>query len=860
MIVRSRRHRSHFQIKDISPVTPRSLSCLSNHGDQQGDHLGRQCDEATLSHEQGRMHGGAGSVWASSEGSQRVYRGRDESSCPRESHGCGLAQREQGTTRCDVRHQPGQVGPAEGDVSRAWDPTVGKGSCGRSSPTPQAVGHPERHQFDSLPVRGSMQGHDLRGDCSHLTGLHQVGHGGSEQKREPGMAASPIGALGDQNGCQGGSDQSRTGTSVEREITGRDAQARGPHQESARGRTDQPSEEHQEQELPSLSRLRHQGDERGFADLGQEHERSAGGDPRSPTQVTQCGVHGGLCEGGESEVRSLTHAKVQALHECGKCIIPDAWEALLSNGQDQKLFLVEIARSQDSALSEEVQKQGLTAARLSIWNEHDLTTGEGVRRCIKFIEKHKPRYVWISTECGAFSPIQNCNQKTPEQVESLKQKQRDARKQHVGGLIVADAACHLGCDVVWEWSRRCRAWKWEPMDKWRNKHQTQTAIIAGCRVNLKNHKTQKLLGKEWRLECTNHQLASIIHSPCQCEPGYQHASCEGSMTRTSAFYTPEMVRKVVRHMRCLGNPENLKCWFGDEHGHEHDMHETKQTHETHDMQETKQTYETHDRCECRMIKNWNRELTCFSCMKNQHGSILMTEDQKHRPLTPEERRKAQRDISLIHASTGHGSKQVLVQALKSRNVHPEVLELANQFRCSSCEERKRPDPRLQATLNVNVARWRSVQMDAGFWRHPKTRQQIQFVVILDEASRFMVTHLVKVEGKGVKATDYAKVFEDKWKPYFGIPDVVRLDPEGALRSHEIREYFHKQGIFPDTIPAEAHWNLSHVERSIAWIKELLTKLSLDDEHDVHGLLPHATYVWNQREMVRGYSPYQLSRQ
>ena len=90
--------------------------------------------------------------------------------------------------------------------------------------------------------------------------------------------------------------------------------------------------------------------------------------------------------------------------------------------------------------------------------------------------------------------------------------------------------------------------------------------------------------------------------------------------------------------------------------------------------------------------------------------------------------------------------------------------------------------------------------------------------------------------------------------------MVRLDPEGALRSHEIREYFDKQGIFPDTIPAEAHWNLSHVERSIAWIKELLTKMSLDDEHDVHGLLPHATYVWNQREMVRGYSPYQLSRQ
>ena len=127
-------------------------------------------------------------------------------------------------------------------------------------------------------------------------------------------------------------------------------------------------------------------------------------------------------------MRSLTHAKAQALHQCGKCIIPDAWEALISNGQDQKLFLVEIACSQDSALSEEVQKQGLTAARLSIWNDHDLSTGEGVRRCVKFIEKHRPRYVWISTECGAFSPMQNRNQRNPEQIETLKRKQNEARK------------------------------------------------------------------------------------------------------------------------------------------------------------------------------------------------------------------------------------------------------------------------------------------------------------------------------------------------------------------------------------------------------------------------------------------------
>ena len=35
-----------------------------------------------------------------------------------------------------------------------------------------------------------------------------------------------------------------------------------------------------------------------------------------------------------------------------------------------------------------------------------------------------------------------------------------------------------------------------------------------------------------------------------------------------------------------------------------------------------------------------------------------------------------------------------------------------------------------------------------------------------EASRFMVTTLMRQDGKGIKATEYIQVFEEKWKPYF----------------------------------------------------------------------------------------------
>lgn len=116
---------------------------------------------------------------------------------------------------------------------------------------------------------------------------------------------------------------------------------------------------------------------------------------------------------------------------------------------------------------------------------------------------------------------------------------------------------------------------------------------------------------------------------------------------------------------------------------------------------------------------------------------------------------------------------------------------------------------------------------------------------------------------GVKAGDYIDIFEKFWKLYFGIPDLVRTDPEGAWRSHEVTDYFERRGIQWECIPAEAHWNLTHVERTIGWVKEFLTKMAMQEEESTYEeLLTHAIYTWNHRETVRGYSPFQhaLGRQ
>ena len=312
--------------------------------------------------------------------------------------------------------------------------------------------------------------------------------------------------------------------------------------------------------------------------------------------------------------------------------------------------------------------------------------------------------------------------------------------------MVAYMAHKLGCVVGWEWSRRCRAWKWDMIDEWRKRCETKTAIIAGCQVGLKDPKTSKPLGKEWRVECTSERLADKIHSPCQCVKGPGvHALCEGQLTRQSAFYTRDMARKSIYHMVHLEDQEHVSRSVNLVDGNKE-----------HNLNCVGKDDPVFTCCWCKKIHAYNKELSCVCCVQQVIEQGLVGEDvpRVDQGLSDEDKKRIRRQLNLIHCSTGHGSYHLLIKALQRRNVDPQVLELAREFRCSVCEERKRPDPRRQANLEVRSERWKSIQVDAAFWRHPTSGQQIQFVVMLDESSRFTVAAMVQQSGgRGVKAGD-----------------------------------------------------------------------------------------------------------
>ena len=274
-------------------------------------------------------------------------------------------------------------------------------------------------------------------------------------------------------------------------------------------------------------------------------------------------------------------------------------------------------------------------------------------------------------------------------------------------------------------------------------------------------------------------------------------------------------------------------------------------------------------CQCLVGLQHDARLACCHCeashVSQVSGSDLagVGEHVSRQDLFPGSMTQAQveRNLYLLHAATGHGPMRHLVSALRRQGASPAVLELASRFQCSVCAERARPIPRPVASLEPQPPKWTTVACDFAQWTHPHSQEVVNFLMITDEGSKFRVGRIAKVGRRShVTAAQFLELFQECWTQYFGMPRVLRVDPDGTFRSHELLEFCDRHQVFLDIIAGEAHWKLSTCERAIQSTKEVMTKLATEDpELTPQDALSEASRVFNHRDLVRGYSPIQHAR-
>ena len=509
----------------------------------------------------------------------------------------------------------------------------------------------------------------------------------------------------------------------------------------------------------------------------------------------------------------------------------------------EKVQLLEVACSPDSVLSsvmQEITGNPKAAIRLSLWNQHDLGTNEGVRAVLDKIDLHDPEHVWLAPECGPYSVMQNVNQRTEQQKQELAEKRKQALKQYVGCAVIYQYCIQRGTHVTWELSQSCQAWRLPLLQKIAKKYEPRFCIIRGCQVNLRDPKG-RFINKGWKLMTTHALLADRMQLPCSCGPRTEHVACEGSLTRKTAFYTREFAIRVCHAVLTSGT-------------HEHFVQEL-QGHNPESPLFGKGTT-----CVCDELQAHEAQVTCGHCHHDMQGSSshIMAVDTRKGSTTTMSAEEIRRRLYLIHSSTGHGPIKYLIQMLKRRGVGPEILQEAEKFTCPVCQERVKPRPRNLASLEPLPPKLATVAADIGHWYHPTTKEKWQFVIFVDEGSRFRVARMALHGRKQhVSAALFLSLFREAWIEYFGYPQNLRLDPDGAFRSHEIEAFCDKQHIHLDVIPGEAHWKLGVCENSIQAVKHMLSAI-VEDQPDIAGpdALAESIRVLNSRDVVRGYSPVQ----
>ena len=217
-----------------------------------------------------------------------------------------------------------------------------------------------------------------------------------------------------------------------------------------------------------------------------------------------------------------------------------------------------------------------------------------------------------------------------------------------------------------------------------------------------------------------------------------------------------------------------------------------------------------------------------------------------------------RQIGLLHRATGHGPMGHVVQALERKGADPRIVAMAKEYVCPICSEARPKLPRKQSSLEPLPPKWSVVQADNGHWTHPGTGERHQFTLMIDEGCRFRMARMLRTDGSGgVKSDQMINIYQESWKPIFGHPAKLRVDPEGAWRAKALETYFESQNVELVRIPAEAHSQISHVERAIQCAKAVMNKLAKEDpEIPASEALSEAIRTANEKEVVRGYSPAQ----
>ena len=478
--------------------------------------------------------------------------------------------------------------------------------------------------------------------------------------------------------------------------------------------------------------------------------------------------------------------------------------------------IIEFCCDEDS----EIGIQGKSTPHVEVLRctlKDDVTTKQGMQRCIDYVREYPGTHLFASIPCTPWSPIQELNIHLHGQsFEEYLAHEREKSLELMGKFItLARIVRSLGGTVCFEWPKGSTGWKEALTQRWIKEFKTIGIVFDGCFFELRSRKTGELIKKPWRFESDNWAIIKAFENST-CTGGHKHQPCEGSETKASGHYPPRMARNIVLAFK------------------RYDINLLQQKREAQVKVETANLLEA----------------TANAATQEEVKAFL--------DLSPKEQQQLLDAAKKVHVNTGHQPPGDLARLLRKNGAPPASRAAMEQVKCSSCHEHKRPESSPVASLSTSTIPWKVLGMDVKEYK--TNTHKLKYLLFVDEASRLVKTKLLfKIpnnQHRNATTEEIIRAFETDWEEFFGCPEILRHDPEGSMVSTEIMQAFSAKGIRLLATAGEAHWQLGITERTIQTIFRTAEKIRDEQKLDMEKAISLSTSAHNTTERVHGYTPSQ----
>ncbi|CAE7400233.1 FMN2 [Symbiodinium sp. KB8] len=209
----------------------------------------------------------------------------------------------------------------------------------------------------------------------------------------------------------------------------------------------------------------------------------------------------------------------------------------------------------------------------------------------------------------------------------------------------------------------------------------------------------------------------------------------------------------------------------------------------------------------------------------------------------------------MHTNLGHPPREVLVRQLATAGASEVAVRAARKLRCETCL-RVSPPHQPRTTKAVQARRFNDrVCMDIIYIKDIRGGTHL-FLNLVDDGTVYQAA--TRLNSRSEEAVITALV--NGWFTYFGPPDELAIDAEGAFRGMRFETLNAQLNVAVRCVPPDSHWQLGRAERHGQALKynsaRLIHQFAALTPSEVNVCVLMACYAKNRLVRRSGSSPNQ----